>query len=273
MIKTNSTSMERKIKKVIPPRLKLFLVSLFCSTLSGVLIQKIFKKTLKGARFNFSLVDPNSAALIFFGIWESAEIRFSEKYVNDGDYVIELGSSVGVTLATLISNKKLSKYIAIEASPRTFALLSKTVELYNENSTEITLLNKAISYQESGVIQFIESTLTASKISIDNQDNIHEKSVSVQSTTLNEIILNNLNIDVNFTLITDIEGAEAEIFKHDKKSLTRCSTIVCELENTEQYSMEEQIKLIEDADFKLAEYYGNVFAFKKYKINRKHKMS
>jgi FkbM family methyltransferase len=263
LIETNSTSVERRFKKLIPSFVKQFLVNIFCSSFFGSFIKLFLKKTLKGAKFNFKIVDSKSAAKIYFGIWESAEIRFAEKYVKNGDTVIELGSSVGVTMATLLSNKKLTKFIAVEANPKTFKLLNKTAEFYTHKAQDVVILNKAISYENSKYVRFSEKSLTDSKIQEDHEAVNKETIVEVSSITLNQLIKNYTQPETTYTLITDIEGAEAEIFFKDSLALTQCKTIVCELEDTQQYSMKSQIKELEKIGFKLIEFYGNVFAFQR----------
>ncbi len=64
-----------------------------------------------------------------------------------------------------------------------------------------------------------------------------------------------------FTLITDIEGAEAEVFFKDKNSLKMCSQIIAELDNTLSYSIDEQVDQLLSYGFKMKERYGNVFVF------------
>ena len=76
------------------------------------------------------------------------------------------------------------------------------------------------------------------------------------------IILNDINIENNinqlYTLISDIEVAEAEVFFEDKQSLINCERIIVEVENTEKYSKNIQISKIKNL-----ECYGNVFVFQK----------
>ena len=51
----------------------------------------------------------------------------------------------------------------------------------------------------------------------------------VNTTTLSQILKEN-KIDEKFTLITDISGAENEIFFKDPMALKNCDTIIAELE-------------------------------------------
>ena len=65
-------------------------------------------------------------------------------------------------------------------------------------------------------------------------------SYALSAITLSEI-LNQNAIKGSYTLITDIEGAESEIFFKDKIALKNCEIIIAELENVQKYTVEKQI--------------------------------
>jgi len=56
----------------------------------------------------------------------------------------------------------------------------------------------------------------------------------------------------------------------DIESLSRCKLIVCELENTQKYSIDNQVDLLTLAGFSVKEYYGQVFVFEKNQKINKH---
>ena len=74
-------------------------------------------------------------------------------------------------------------------------------------------------------------------------------------------ILNLYKIKEPFTLITDIEGMESEIFFYDAEALQKCQCIIAELENTHLYSINDQIKKLTDIGFKLEAFKKNVGVF------------
>ena len=269
MIKTNSKGVERRIKKNIPNSIKKIVLFFVVNKISGMFVQKVFSRSMLGARYNFSLVSPVIASRIFFGLWESAEIRFSKKYVNDGDIVIELGSSIGVTLATLCSTKKLKTYISVEASSSSVQVLKSVVAEFSK--CNIISINAAISYSTQTFVEFMETSFTESRLknSIENNDtpSAHEstnsKTYKVKSIQFNDIVDKHIPIDCEYVLISDIEGAEADIFGMDIESLSRCKLIICELEDTQKYSIDSQVNLLKLAGFSVKEYYGNVFIFEK----------
>ena len=79
-------------------------------------------KNLLGGFFDYSIVTNKEAALIFWGIWESAEIRFSKRFA-DTKVIIELGSSIGVNFGVLTNCLDNRKFICVEASKINFEKL------------------------------------------------------------------------------------------------------------------------------------------------------
>lgn len=204
------------------------------------------------------MVSPEEAAAIFFGIWESAEIRIAKRFINE-EIVVELGSSVGVTLGVL-SNKRLTPgtYTCVEASPLNFEKLCILQNACPERHT-YSLINKAIAYGKSRV-DFNCTSTTGSKVSSDPHG---ENVVTITATTLRDL-LDEQGITKQFALITDIEGAEADIFYEDVESLENCNKIVAELEDVERATIEDQIKQLEEIGFSLVERYANVVCMQRF---------
>lgn len=213
-----------------------------------------------GGIFDYKYVSNEEAAKIFWGVWESAEIRFAKRFAKS-QTIVELGSSIGVTLGVLGNYLNKKKIICIEASPKNFEslIIQKNLLLNKNLENQYVLYNKAISYDTS-VINFEHTSTSGSQIT---KTLLKKKNVyRIQSITLNDIIVEN-NIYQPYTLISDIEGAEAEIFHKDEESLINCETIIVELEDTKNYSKNIQISKIKKLGFKIIEFYGNVFVFQK----------
>lgn len=252
-IELKTVSLERKLKSLLSPKIKNFIIYFLLSSYIGKAI-KFFniRWNLFGGRFDYSLVSDKEAAKIFWGLWESAEIRFAKRFVSTMT-VIELGSSVGVTLGVLSNTHQHIKFICIEASSKNFKKLQKLKLLLPLNN-EYIFVNKAIAYGVDKV-PFEFTTTTGSKISEKENDNVSY----VDATTLSEILETN-RIDDEYTLIADIEGAEEPIFYKDQAALEKCVLIIAELENTSSYTIDEQICKLMDIGFNLKERYGNVIA-------------
>jgi FkbM family methyltransferase len=254
MIDVKSISIERNFKRLIPAGIKTLVLFFLTNRIVGRVIKKLkIHNNLFGGRFNYELVSDIEAAKIFWGVWESAEIRFSKRFANTST-IIELGSSVGVTLGVLSSMRQNRKFICVEASKRNFEKLSLLLRTLPENNT-YSLVNKAIAYGKD-FVGFDSSSTTGSKI----DEMIDDPNLFVPAITLS-CLLNENQVFGTYTLITDIEGAEAEIFYKDESALKNCVCIIAELEDAFSHTIEEQIEKLLSIGFCLTERYGNVVVF------------
>ena len=250
-IDLKTTSLERKLKRLVSPNIKSFLLYFLLNSYVGKAL-KFFKIrwNLFGGKFDYSLVSDKDAAKIFWGIWESAEIRFAKRFAFSST-IIELGSSVGVTLGVLSNIRQHTKFICIEASLENFEKLN-SLKLLLPTNNEYILVNKAIAYGVDKVC-FEFTTATGSKI--------NEKTTGlgsyVDATTLSDVLEEN-QIDSEYTLLADIEGAEEAVFFKDEAALKKCVLIIAELENTSSHTIDEQISKLQDIGFRLTERYGCV---------------
>jgi FkbM family methyltransferase len=250
-IELNTASFERKLKSLIPHNIKNFLLYFLLHSYIGKALKLLkIRWNLFGGKFNYSLVSDKDAAKIFWGIWESAEIRFSKRFASSGT-IIELGSSVGVTLGVLSNIHQNTKFICIEASVENFKKLSSLKFLLSTNN-EYILVNKAIAYGVDRV-GFEFTSPTGSKINEKGTD----LTSYVDATTLSDVLEEN-QIDDEYTLITDIEGAEEAVFFKDEAALKKCVLIIAELENTSSHTIDEQISKLQDIGFSIKERYGRV---------------
>ena len=212
-----TTSFERKLKNIIPNFVKKTILLLIINSTDGFCIKLLKLQTnMFGGMFDYKCVSNEEAAKIFFGVWESAEIRFAKRFA-ETKTIIELGSSIGVTLGVLANYRNKTKFICIEASPKNFKSLIIQKKLLSKKNIGnlFWLLNRAVAY-DAKVVNFWHSSTTGSQIvkKISEKNDVYQ----IQSITLNDIIVEN-NINHPYTLISDIEGAEAEIFFQDKQSL------------------------------------------------------
>ena len=242
--------LERRLKAIFPNTLKRKLAKLLCSDGLGYIIQKSgIKFNLFGGYFNYELVSKREAAKIFLGIWESAEIRFAKRFA-ENENIVELGSSVGVMLGVLTNNFDRARFICVEASPVNFSRLNQLCRELKP-SLKITLINKAVAYG-SKVVHFDQTTTTGSRIQ--RGEVTQGERIAVGAVTLSEI-LDNERVDGWYTLITDIEGAESDIFFKDVPALAKCSKIIAELEPISSITVEDQISQIAAIGFELIERY------------------
>ena len=257
-IKVKTASTERKLKALMPVKIKSIIASILQSPFAGNLIKKSgVRFNMFGGYFDYSLVSNTEAAQIFFGIWESAEIRFSKRFARNKN-IVELGSCIGVTLGVLGNKFINTHFTCVEANPTNYEVLKIIAGQVSTKNT-VSLINKAIAYNDDMVV-FNQTTTSGSKLA-DNRfapGNL----IKIKSVTLSKL-LEDENINGPFTLISDIEGTEENIFFEDADALKNCNKIICELEGTKSNSIESQVLQLENLNFILIERYGNVFYFRK----------
>lgn len=255
MIKAQTRSLERILKRFTPAAFKKFALFFMVNPLTGRAVKALgIKKNLFGGYFDYATVTDTEAARIFWGVWESAEIRFSKRFAT-APTIVELGSSVGVTLGVLATQRRNTRFVCIEASPSNFKKLERLKSGLPQGGNDYTLVNRAIAYGVDS-INFAHTSTTGSRID-DTAPATGAQRVPAATLTA---LLREFDISGDYTLITDIEGAEAAIFFQDRAALTTCSQIVAELENTSAHSIEDQITALKDVGFRLTERYGNVIA-------------
>ncbi len=258
MIIAKVNSLERKIKRLVPSLLKTIIVKTLTNKFFGKIIKIINpKKNLLGGIFDYKNVSHKEAAEIFFGFWESSEIRFAMEYAKSNT-IIELGSSVGVMLGVLANKRQNTNFICVEASPINFKKLLKLKTILPDNFNNYEFINKAI-YYGSDHVEFKHLSTKGSRTVINNAS---KNTIQLPCITLNAII-NDYEIKEDYTLITDIEGDEASIFFNDSIALNLCKNIIAEIDDSPLATAKEQISQLQKIGFIIAEQYGRVYVFTK----------
>ncbi|QNP29908.1 FkbM family methyltransferase [Cylindrospermopsis curvispora] len=223
----------------------------------GIIFQNLIPH--QGSRI---LVPPGGGKLksyLFFGLYESAEIRMINKYLPVNMDVIELGSSIGGVSCVLA--KKLSpqnKLICVEANPNLLNLLAKNLTV-NAPEKKTKIINGAVTYNGLDEVSFSISHCPLSS-SLGEGDT----ALLVPAIQLKDIIQSEDLTD--YTLVCDIEGAEVEIIFNDTESLLACKLAIFELHATtyenKHFDVDNLIKLIESRTLlRLISRYGCVCTF------------
>jgi FkbM family methyltransferase len=250
--------LSKKIISKFPIKFKLILLDI----LDNKFVRKRVKnlnETILGVPYKFSLIDDNLCSLIYFGIWESAEISLSLKYLKYETMIIECGASLGVVASNILFEYPQINYVAIEGNPISYKILN--LQILNKGFTPI---NELINYPD-GMINFDCSSVLGASIEGIKHKKESAEIISIYGRSLTKILEKN-NILVNkssFSLILDVEGLEGLIFKHDSELIKKANYIICELEDTSLYSIEDQVKMLESLNFKIIENIDNVYAFVK----------
>ncbi len=248
---------------------KKLLYNLLCNKLTGWFILFIFKDNIpdirwKGYVYNLRKANmrQSTIASIFWGFYESTEIRFVEKYFKGNMDVLELGGSCGVVTSHLVSKlDKNKRLISVEANSDLQIIFKENTQRHNNNSVEIILINKAIHYEDDTVTFYISSNTTES--SALNKIDTKSNTVQIPAVTVGNIIdIYRLN---EYILVCDIEGTEIQVFLNEKSSLKFCKAIIIEFHDTIYngilYSTEHLRDIVRSKGFVLIENYGHVHYF------------
>lgn len=239
---------------------------LLCNEYTGGLISALFGNSIPNCRYGFrrfktpaGYCNNTVKAMIFWGFYESAEMRLIPKYIKSDLPVVELGASLGiVSTVTIFSLDNNTSYTCIEANPYLIDCINSNLKKFHPGRTNLNVENKAIAYTtEDSVEMMITKNNTQGRISYDVSES--KEAVKVTATTLQPYS------NVPYVLICDIEGMEIEIISHDKQSLQNCRQLFIELHKawylTDIFEVHELETFITGLGFQLVERDGNVFYF------------
>lgn len=242
--------------------IKSFGVKVLTSGFSSSLIKFITNNKMKSFGSIIDTGDKNFtnkiSANIFWNIYEKAELRSVQKHLKPGYTVIELGSSLGVVSA-LIGRIKSSedKLICIEANPDLISSIDRQLKLnYVEN---YQVINAAIGPKGSKEIKFNQAASTLNGKITESENGFSVPVIDLPSIIQAEQIK-------NFSLVSDIEGAEVYLIFENYEIFKLCSLAIFELHNTryqdKYYSKEDLAEIfIQKTGMKLIDLYRHVYVF------------
>jgi FkbM family methyltransferase len=209
--------------------IKLAIAAVLCSAPVAWILDRLFAGTIPA--FGLKIwagtphVTPRTRAAIFFGLYESAEIRFIKKFLRRDLDVVELGASIGVVSAVIASILDSGRrLISVEANSQLIGHVETNVRDASPGRL-LTTEHGAVTYDvmDGAVVEFsIGETNISSKLGIAGNNN-----VMVPATRLSSLLRRH-NVD-RFALVCDIEGAEAGLILADGDALRHCQQIVVEL--------------------------------------------
>ncbi len=216
----------------------------------------------RGLRVNTAhpAIKPVVKAMLFWNMYESAEIRFVQRYLKPEVDVVELGSSLGVMACQIRARlERERKLVCVEASPQLAAVIQKNLALngFEDNTTIVT---GAIDYCGEESVHFAEggNTLQGQKVEASGQ------TTKTPALTLEKLLADHHIKD--YALVCDIEGAEAGIVFQGGGSLASCRQMVIELHDAElngrRVNVDEMIEaLVQRHGFRQVDRYGTVCVF------------
>jgi len=250
--------------------MKKFVFRILCNEFTGKVISWVFQNNIPNCRYDFKrfktperYCSNTIRAMIFWGFYERAEMRLIAGNLDPCLPVIELGASLGIVSTKMISRLNRDvHYTCIEANPYLIEYIRHNVETHN-SAASFSVDNVAIAYTDNDWVEMqITPNNTQGRIAYDNQVNNYASVLKVKASTLTGYAKS------PYTLISDIEGMEIEVFKNDAGALKNCRHLFIELHKTwyngkcyEIGELEEII--INDLGFEAVRRDGNVFYFAK----------
>jgi FkbM family methyltransferase len=208
-------------------------------------------------RTNSAAISPSVKAQLFFGIFESAEIRLVQRYLSGRLPVVELGAGAGVVSAAIAQRLAAGlRHICVEANPALIPVLSTNCKSGADSAAVI--LNAAVDYSGTATAALrTEGPYLRSRVTIPGP----ETSMIVPTTRLRDLV-RTFELAA-YALVCDIEGGEAGILFDDGDALRNCREICIELHRTKYrgstFTQNDLLKTLRDTHgFELVMSIGNV---------------
>jgi len=211
------------------------------------------------------LVTPTIKAMIFWRLYENAEITLVRRFLRRDLDIVELGSSLGVVSSHIAHlTPPAHKLICVEANPQLVDIIRTNVHLAAP-SREVWVQNRAIAYgtADSEVSLRGDSTLSGRITAHKMPDPLSQR---VKAVTLSQILAEHSIQE--YALVADIEGAEWQMFQSDGFALQNCRQVIIELHDAaatrQGKDIPEMLRMLKQRHgFAVRATRGNVFVFEK----------
>jgi FkbM family methyltransferase len=254
------------VRRLIPQAWKDAVAGVLCSTAVGDALRRFFRGKIphRGHRIlvDSQRVPPRTVAYIYFGLYERAEIDLVARFLPPDHDVVEFGASLGVNSCCIASKLMMGRrVVCVEADPDLARLASRTIAL-NGYVDRVTIVNAAVDYTGAARISLHRGDDTLSASIFGPKGTVGGK-IDVDTLTLRKL-LDDWAIG-EYSLVTDIEGAELAVLVDDREALKRCRAIIIEIEccvyRGESYSRSRIRDMIVELGFVEAYAYGPCAAF------------
>ena len=236
-------------------KIKRLLASAITNPLIGEAIAMAYRNRIPshGLTINTQGIIPRNVAMLYWGLYEKAEIQFIKRYLRSDLDVIELGASIGIVSAHICRKLQGRRLICVEPNRSLLETIHANITT-NAPGAQFTIVPKALYYGDNCRFVFDSDNTTS-------RTGEGVGAVAVETITLSEVI-NTYRIK-EYTLVSDCEGSEAEFLVKDSHALRNCKHIIIELHDTPDYSVEEMNRLIKSLGFNLVASHGAVSVFNK----------
>jgi FkbM family methyltransferase len=245
--------------------LKLFLAKCLANPLTGRLLGLVYGDTIpcRGLSIHCPPSVPSSVrAMLFWGFYESAEMRCVRAFLRPGSAVVELGSSIGAVASLVASTARPARLVCVEANPRLGEAIRRNLDV-NAPEVQAVIRHAAIAYDGivDGMCEFyLGDTNLGSSCHAEGGAGVRVPALGLSELLRQEGI-------AHYALIMDIEGAEVGIMLRDPDALAGCRQIIAELHavhlDGRDYAVEDVARLIIGLGFAQIHRDGMVFYFAK----------
>jgi FkbM family methyltransferase len=205
------------------------------------------------------LVSPEIKASLFWGFYESAEVRFVRRYLPRDLDVVELGASIGVVSSQIA--RRLDSHrrmICVEAHEALLPIIARNIRR-NAPHIRADVQHGAVAYLDQATIPF--------RVALRNVDSRIVEHPSASDAPVPVVRLHQLvgaaGI-LDYALVCDIEGCEAGLLFEDAEALARCRFLIAELHEVEfrgeRVTVRKMLERLEALGFTLVEQRGPVVA-------------
>lgn len=168
--------------------------------------------TFFGARMHCNPADLIQRMILYFGVWEPDVSRVIEQNLKSGDVFVDIGANIGYD--TLLASDRVGRagqVVAIEASPRTFALLQRNLAL-NAASVNVRAVNVAVADAPGrlDIYEIHEGNIGAATTLASRGGT---RMASVEAMPLDQILTADEMQRLRLIKM-DVEGAEPPILRH-----------------------------------------------------------
>jgi len=228
----------------------------------GNLLGRLLSDEIPNGGLRVTTGDPNvtpaTKASLFWGFYESAEVRFVKAHLRPDLDVIEAGSSIGVVSSHIARGLRPGRrLICVEADQRLLDTLRKNLQR-NATHLDTKVVHAALACagdQETAYLVQGRRTTEGRVVRT-------ETSTRVPSVHLME--LRQAYAVSAYTLVCDIEGGEGNLIDGTTKEFAGCRALIVELHTcpagTPDYLCHE---LVSRHSFSLVARYGNVCVFER----------
>jgi FkbM family methyltransferase len=251
-------------------RVKRAIASLIAGDTAGRCIALVFgnRVPFRGMWIDVCEAVPfRNRAMLFWGLYESAECRFIRAHLAPDLPVVECGSGIGAISSVIARGLAPGQqFVCAEGNPRLLSCLRSNIQRHGVH-LRVQIVEAAIGSAD-GKTHFL---LASDNLCSQRAEDIAGGDLTEVPCTSLSTILSRRSWPEGWQLIADIEGGEAAILLRDAGSLQQCVRIIIELHDTtfagEFVGVDRLLALILGLGFSVRARCGNVFVFERLRSN------